>query len=251
MPLLSLLFASALARPDADALVAAWSAAQPALSAARLRHQPTASDLRALAAQGSFKRVEATETGTRMLTGCWIDAPVLHTWLVFADNFHRTISEETARIQGLPGNTAFHRLNHVLLDLPWPLTDRQWVAEISGNAALWQRSGQSLAEFSWDIADAALAPSPDPDALWVPVNHGGWNLLGLEQGTLALFGARLELGGAVPDDVSARVGLTRIDETFTRVRALAADMPQHYSAGHSPLPDPAGQPLPYTALLAD
>lgn len=235
-----LLLSTALAAPSATALQAAWDGAAPALS--RAARQPVTlpgTMFEALAAGEVARAREELPGADRVIGALWTDAPRDALWIAILDDQHFDLVRGLVEEQ-LPGTGPLRKLLYQRLDLPWPLQDRQWVIDIQSNTALWRETDGALWERSWTLGDAALAPSPDPEAVWTTVNEGGWLLLEAAGGTLLVYHVRTEIGGSVPDEATTRWAWSTLDELLRGTVSRAAVVRAHYNSQHAPLSRPDG-----------
>lgn len=147
-----------------------------------------------------------------------------------------------------------------LLDTPAPLADRHWVVDIWNEHVVAHASGGRHWEHGWRLRtdgpaliQAALASGAAPQvppervdsAVWLEASEGAWVALSLSDGS-TLFGYHsvASLGGAVPDWIVGRVAYAGLDEMMRRIIDRASTRSQHYTAGHAPVYDGAGQAIP-------
>jgi hypothetical protein len=146
------------------------------------------------------------------------------------------------------------------IDLPRPVRDRQWVVESKNNHALAAASGGRCWEHEWKLVPDALdrerahvartgnarvTPEQLADAIYTPVNHGGWMLATLPGGrTLVAYQATSVVGGAIPDWLVLKLTMSRLESVLREVeKRAAAWAPTHYGADHPPVAGGDGQPL--------
>ncbi len=147
-----------------------------------------------------------------------------------------------------------------LLDAPVPLADRQWVVDIWNEHGVAQASAGRHWEHGWRLradgpaliatalasgAATKLPPERAESAVWLEASEGAWVALSLSDGT-TLFGYHsvASLGGAVPDWIVGRVAYAGLDKMMRRIIDRAAARAGHYTAGHAPVYDGAGQAIP-------
>ena len=173
----------------------------------------------------------------------WTDTPKDHLWVAILDDRHDTL------VKGLferheSGAAAGHKYLYQHIQLPWPVNDRQWVADIWNNPDLFSATQGRVWERCWDLAPQESASESDPAAVWVPVNDGTWMLADLDGGTLLLYQVRTVIGGAIPDEAATTWAMTTLDDMLEHVVSRAVDIPGHYDSLHVPFERPDGQAIP-------
>jgi len=165
------------AAPTVEALQAAWQSVAGAVSgSARFPVTPRPSDLATVAAGGVARRRLADPKGDRAMGIGWSPYGQAALWVGIIDDQHFTLVKGL-REQQLPGTTLTRKLLFQHLDLPWPLSDRQWVIELRNNEPLWRSTGGAAWERYWTLADAGLATDPNPEGVWLPACEGAWLLV--------------------------------------------------------------------------
>lgn len=124
------------------------------------------------------------------------------------------------------------------IDLPWPFEDRQWVIAIGNNQPLYALTEGRVWERTWTLDAPQLATMADPDALWTPLNDGGWIMSPAGDGTLLVYHVRSVIGGAIPDDLVTRWAMSTLDEMLLGVVDRATQMQAHYVEPHEPIVRP-------------
>lgn len=170
-------------------------------------------------------------------------------WLSLTDDM------PVARVEGLvevrlEGRWSGPKVLYQLLDLPWPVADRHWVLDLRTNTAL--ASAANVWERAWRLAPTRLAEgrahvdaAAYDAALPVERNDGAWLLVDLgAEGTLGVYQARVDLGGALPEGATRAYASTTMAENFAKVEANAADVRRRYGAGCTPQPGGDGRPIP-------
>lgn len=242
--MIPLLASLALAGAPTGSLGADWGALWPAIAqGATAPIALSEAELAKLAKGELLKRRERAEGGDRAVGALWTDAPREALWVAILDDQHDMLVSGLTERQ-LPGTNLSRKLLYQHLDMPWPVTDRQWVIDIQNNQELWQATGGAVWERSWTPADPALMPEPDPDAVWTPSNDGGWLLVTAGGGTLMIYHARSEIGGNIPDDLVTRYSVSALDELLRHVVKRACGLGDHYGPDHEPLGLPDGSALP-------
>jgi hypothetical protein len=199
-------------------------------------------DVAELLAGRSVARRFDTPSGAYATGAVWVPAPIDAVWVVLQDAPHDPPSKVSVqRLQSPPGM----RRVYMKLDLPFPLSDRQWVADVVTNGSLYDASGGDVWQRQWTLGDPGLAPSPDPDGVWVQESRGAWTLLAVGDGTLVLFSVRSVLGGALPESITQAFAIGQIRTALDRVSRRAQEIPAHYVAGHERITDPGGTAIAY------
>lgn len=182
-----------------------------------------------------------TEQGAYATGAIYVEAPIEAVWVAINDAPHDPPSRVSVeRLPSAPGQ----RLVYMKLDLPFPLADRQWVADVRGNAALFGASEGAVWQRQWTLGDRALAPTPDDGAVWINENRGAWTLLDLGEGTLVLFSVRTVLGGVVPASIAQSWAAGTLRGGLERLAERAVGMRSHYVAGHETVLNPTGSVVP-------
>jgi hypothetical protein len=153
-----------------------------------------------------------------------------------------------------------HALWYGHIDLPRPIRDRQWVVESRNNHALAEASGGRCWEHEWKLVPDALdrvrehvarthstriTAAQIDDAIYTPVNHGGWMLATLPDGrTLVAYQATSVVGGAIPDWLVLQLTMSRLESVLREVETRAKTWaPAHYDESHAPVPGGDGRPI--------
>lgn len=197
-------------------------------------------DFEALATGEPIARRTDTADGAFASGAIFVEAPIEAVWVAIQDAPHEPPSAVTFERLAQDGA---RRQVYMRLDLPWPLADRQWVADLDANADLHAAAGGRVWQRHWTLADPALAPAPDPAALWVSTNRGGWTLIACDGGTLALFTVRTVLGGSIPAGIAQTWATRTLADGMTTMAARARAMPEHYCGDHEPVVMPDGKVL--------
>lgn len=184
------------------------------------------------------------------LEAIWIAAQDPHT-NVDPDLIEFTIEEKTAD----------HALWYGHIDLPSPIRDRQWVVESTNNHGLAARTEGRCWEHVWALvpdaldrvrphlatkADGRVTPAMLDEAVYTPVNHGGWTLapLGGDR-VLVAYQATAVIGGSIPDWLVLQLTMARLESVLRGVETRAHEWaPAHYTAVHPPVPGADGRPIP-------
>ena len=164
----------------------------------------------------------------------WTPQPRDTVWLAILDDTHDTLISSLHE-ERLPSAENGRKRLYQFLDVPWPFQDRHWALEIWNSSALAAATGNRLWERTWLLLPESTAPEPVPEAIWTPVNDGGWLLLEVGGGTLLVYHARTLVGGNIPDELATRWAMTVLDDMLSHVIERAADIPAHYDATHKPI----------------
>jgi hypothetical protein len=240
----SLVVALAQAAPTAAAIQADWDAVAPAVAAngATPVHF-SAADYAALAAgDTAVHRVDAA-AGSFATGAIWVEAPISQAWIAIQDARDRPLGRDMIN-EWLPGETPARRQVYMRMPLPWPVADRQWVADFTQNKALFDATSGRVWQRRWTLGDPALAPHPDPDAIWTPANEGAWTLLTTSGGTLCILAIHTDVGGSLPTAISQGLAVSSLKSTLRTLATHAADMPGHYRGSHEIVHAPDGAPVP-------
>lgn len=243
-----LLFLSqiALALPLAATLSEDWANHQKkALNRAQFDVLLDQADFAVLAKGEVVRKRVGLDGPDRALGAVWSALPRDALWIAILDDAHgdlvKGLREE--RISGDPGGD---KLLYQHLDLPWPFTDRQWVIEIQNDVSLLDATDGGVWSRTWHLADPAKVPKPDPAAIWIPMNDGGWLLISAGGGTIAVYQVRSVIGGAIPMEAVTQWALRALDEMFKKMVQRAGEIPAHYDGEHTPFLRPDGSVIaPY------
>jgi hypothetical protein len=233
--------AVALATPGSAALASAWTTDEAQL---RLPVALVADDFDVLATGEPVAHRIDTDSGAYAVGAMWIAASPASVWVTLQDTRHRPIMAG-ANSTWLPGETPTHRDVYMLLDLPWPVSDRQWVGDFRAATAAYDATSGRVWQRRWTVGDPALASAPDPDAIWVETNEGAWTLIAVDGGTLCVLSIRTVLGGAIPTDLAQSWAKGSMKSTMRTLGELAPGTAAHYAAGHVVIYDPDGVALPF------
>ena len=231
---------------DADTLTARWASIESAVEEHAMFPPGALRVSWGAIATGRVEKVHraAGVTGVGLL-GC----SQAEAWLAVTDD------DPVDRVKGLTqfplrGAWSSEKWLYQLLDLPWPIADRHWVLHTSSNAALARASGAW--ERSWSLAPEWLAQARSPAgaerwdaAVVTPTNEGSWLLVAVDSAnTLALYQARVDLGGAVPADAAEAYAAATLADLYRTTTHDGQSMRTRYRAGCTPQPAPDGTPIP-------
>lgn len=132
------------------------------------------------------------------------------------------------------GAWASNKYLYQRLDLPWPFQDRHWVAHSQTNLAIatsgvWERAWTNAPELLPTARTKTDAAAFD-GALAIPVNRGSWMLLGLTPSdTLAVYQARVQLGGELPSGAADRYAASSMPDFYDAMLNDARSMAKRYT----------------------
>jgi hypothetical protein len=242
-----LLAAAWASRVDPTALDQGWAAWSGAMASARYPFAFTGADFAALAKGQVVRRRVPADGVDRAVGAWWTTTPRDALWIAILDDQHDTVVSGLVERQ-LPGTLPERKLLYQHLDLPWPATDRHWVADIRNNRALVSASGGGVWERTWTLAAPALAEEAGAvvpgEAIWMPELEGGWTLAEVAGGTLLVYHVRTVIGGSIPDDLVARWSLSTLDGMLRHIDARARSLAAHYGPDHAPVLRPDGSAIP-------
>ena len=244
LPLVLLLCQLALAQPSADQLAQAWAEQFPVLKAQGFRPvtlQPA--DFTQLAKGEVAKRRLPADGVDRALGAIWSPLDRRAVWISILDDSDFTLVDSLTEIR-LSDSANGHKRLYQHLDLPWPVADRHWVLQIKNNPALDTVSGGVIWERVWDLTEESDVPDGRPEAIWSPVNDGGWILMKACGGTLVVYHARSYIGGHIPKEAVTRWAMTTLNGLLKKTVERAAGIHTHYISGHVPIHGPDGSKLP-------
>lgn len=240
--LLGWLAASAAEPPSADELKGSWERWRSELDT-HARYPFRFSDKEwATVAAGKVTRRRERLTGTdRVLGMIWVDADLDTTWLAVQDA-HASLTEGLID-EDLPGSTMEKRILFQSLDMPWPLSTRQWVILVVNNRPLREATGGAFWERSWDLSDQRGAKAEQDNAVWLDVNEGGWFFAEAGGGTLLGYHARTVVGGIVPDEMVTRWSFGRLRGMLRDIAERTTWVRTHYVGDHELILRPGGTPI--------
>jgi hypothetical protein len=232
------------AQPSSEQLATAWAGhAQAIQDQAFHAVQLTPSDFEMMAKGEVARRRLESPGADRALGAIWSPLGRDAIWVAIQDDKDFTLIESLTEIQ--LGETAWgHKRLYQHLDLPWPVSDRHWVLEIKNNTVLSKSSEDRIWERVWDLTQESDIPAGRPEAIWSPVNDGGWLLLDACGGTLVVYHARSQVGGSIPQEAITRWALVTMDGLLRTTVDRAEGIHTHYVSGHGPIYRPDGSAIP-------
>ena len=151
----------------------------------------------------------------------------------------------------LEGRWAGPKSLYQYFDMPWPVTDRHWVIDLTNNVDLPKHA--DVWERAWRVDTKALAAGRAligaekfDGAIALTKNEGSWLLVPIDQGrrTFAVYQVGVDIGGNVPEDIAQAVTVGSIDDMYVKVERNAKAMGPRYGRGCTPQPGGDGQPIP-------
>jgi hypothetical protein len=97
---------------------------------------------------------------------------------------------------------------------------------------VWQRR--------WTLGDAAAAPQPDPDAVWLTDNDGAWTLIDTGDGALCVLSIHTVLGGSIPAGIAQTWATGALTRSLRTLAEMARGTAAHYGAEHDRVYTPDG-----------
>jgi hypothetical protein len=144
----------------------------------------------------------------------------------------------------LPGSNASSKLLYQRIDLPWPVADRQWVIDIRNHRMLHENTSGRAWERAWDLSPVRGSKHEVADAVWAPVNAGGWLLIDAAGGTLLIYHVRTSIGGNVPDSAVSAWSASSVKSMLDTIIVRSGKLHRHYNAAHPVVLRPDGTPVP-------
>lgn len=238
-----LFLATAWATPTPAALSAAWEAHRSDLDSLAVYPVKWSAEEWDRVAKGKVaRRRERLEGADRVIGMVWVDTDPSTTWVAVQDP-HGPVTVSGMVHEELPGSTFQHRLLYQSIDLPWPLATRQWVIEVKNNLPLIAATQGAVWERTWGLSSQRGAQAEQGNAVWLPVNDGGWMFVDADGGTLLVYHVRSVIGGNVPDDFATRWAFGTLSGMLSGIRDRVPWVKTHYVEGHEALQRPDGLPV--------
>lgn len=199
-------------------------------------------------AAGHVARVGDDAATGRVVAVGILPVPRPMAWLALTDD-HLSDNVSSLTEVALYGAWAGSKTLYQRLDLPWPVNDRHWVIDLRNNAVL---AAFGVWERAWTVDASLLATArkhTDREAFdaaeAITTNEGNWLLVALDtRDTLAVYQARVQLGGALPDGAVEAFTRGQVNGLYAGITKGARGMPARYGAGCHPQPSPDGTPIP-------
>ena len=162
---------------------------------------------------------------------------------VSAQDIHEEVDPSMVEfvVRSLGGD---HDLWYGHIDLPRPITDRQWVVESENNHALapgcWEHhwalvnDGIALVRDTIESGTTKVTTAQLNEAIYTPVNRGNWLMAPLPDGrTVVSYQATSVIGGAIPDWLVLQLTMSRLDSVLRSLEHRAQSwVPGHYRGDH-------------------
>jgi hypothetical protein len=245
--------AAAVAAPSAPNLLGTWQEALPYLGDLSSVLDITESDWEDVSTgEVVVRRLPQISGPDRVLGLSFVDESPSAVWIAIIDNPHLHLSAELLD-HTMAGSSPERKLLYQLLNLPFPLSNRCWIIEISSNNDVYEGSGGSIWRREWrgvengpaslydlplDLQRQALA------AVYTPVNEGSWTLLSIDDGVIVVYDVRADTAGNLPSGLVDRFAQDNVERTLSRLNDIAADSESHYGEeGHYTIFTPNHEPL--------
>lgn len=185
--------------------------------------------------------------------------PRKHLWLAatrpgFSDG-------DVLRTVGVERHDDGRTATFMYLDVPWPMTDRWWLASVEMDVELAEASGGRVWARRWKLeedgaararmlaADGALGAFTVEildEGLALPTNEGAYLNFDLDdRHTLIAYASLISAGGDVPDGFFTEFASLTLQANVTRILEEARAVPAAYVAGSPVCTDGFGRPLPF------
>jgi hypothetical protein len=234
----------ALAQPSAAQLAAAWAGHQAAIEhSALFALELTAEDFKTMAQAKVARRRLPAKGADRAMGAVWTPLGRDTVWVAIQDDRDFKLFDDLTEAR-LPGSTWDHKLLYQHLDAPWPITDRHWVLEIKNNTAISTRTKDRIWERVWNLAQESMVPEGCTEAIWTPINDGGWMLIEAAGGTLVVYHARSKVGGNIPQEAITAWAMSTLDGLMKTILSRAEGIQAHYTKGHELIFRPDGSTVP-------
>ena len=237
----------AFAQPTPDQLQAAWTAHQPALQAhAKFSIVLSGADFTDLARGKVARRRLPAEGADRAMGAIWTSLPRDTIWVAIQDDRDFKLFDDLSETR-LPGSTWDHKLLYQHLNAPWPIMDRHRVLAITNNKTINTATQGRIWERIWELASPSMLPKRQEDeeeAIWTPLNDGGWQLLDMCGGTLVIYHARSKVGGNIPQEAITTWAMYSLNGLLKTIVTRGESIDSHYFTGHELILRPDGKPIP-------
>lgn len=241
--------------PSGAELEAAWASVAPALTEhGRVPVPSLTSDQWAEVSAGKVVRWRQEVVGA--VDGAvgvgWLPHANEHIWVGALDDVHNHLTEGLTEVW-LEGTEPGHKVLYQHYDVPAPFADRHWVVVVEHNPDVFEATDGAVWERAWTLdergpsalEDVPSGTVPDPDeALWTPVNQGGWTLVPAGEGSIVVYQVRSDIAGNIPEELVVRFALSSLDQMVGYLSELAGGVPDHYVGDHFSITRPDLQPLP-------
>jgi len=183
-----------------------------------------------------------------------IEQPRVNVWLAALDP-HMVVSPRVTEVRISNNDGRWYQL----MDLPWPVRNRHWVIDVTRNVQAAEATHGLVWEEPWYLVPdgekmalrLAAAKELGPITLdkaegarYLDANTGAWAMIELAPNlTLLAYQLTVVLGGLLPEGLTARFASRELDNLCRTVAKNAAEMPDHYVAGHEVLYGGDGKPI--------
>ena len=234
----------ALAQPSEAQFAAAWAVHRADIKqSAVFALELTAEDFKTLAQGKVARRRLVAKDADRAMGASWTPFDRDTVWVAIQDDKHFKLFDDLTETR-LPGSTWDKKLLYQHLDAPWPITDRHWVLEIKNNTAISTRTKDRIWERVWTLTPESMVPAGCVEAIWTPINDGGWMLLEAAGGTLVIYHARSKIGGNIPQEAITAWAMASLDGLLKTIEDRARGIQSHYTKGHELIFRPDGSTVP-------
>ncbi len=195
------------------------------------------------------------DDGPERVTGYIVlEQPRLDAWLAALDpEFPENPMLTQTRLEREPGRSVWYQ--HV--DLPWPITDRHWVIEVTQDVSLADTTEDFVWAHRWRLMDdgpalarrtvasgraGELTPDDIEDAIYLPANEGAWIMFSLDHDlTLIAYRVRTVVGGGIPDSWITTFAMAQLEGLLRDVEDRAAAALAEYDPDRAPIDDGHGE----------
>jgi hypothetical protein len=195
------------------------------------------------------------DEGPERVTGyVVVERPRLDAWLAALDpEFPENPMLTQTRLEREPGRSVWYQ--HV--DLPWPITDRHWVIEVTQDVDLADTTEGFVWAHRWRLMDDGpalarrtvasgragdLTTEDVEDAIYLPTNEGAWIMFSLDHDlTLIAYRVRTVVGGGIPDSWITTFAMAQLEGLLRDVEERAATARAEYDPDRSPIADGHGE----------
>ena len=186
-----------------------------------------------------------------------VDASLQATWLACQDpHFNQQSSTRELRLTLHPPDVAQW---YGFIDLPWPISDRHWVVKAWNNHVLAKETNNQTWEHPWTLLPypseqvkehvengeiEGVETSDLADAIYTPVNHGAWFVIGVQEQSILGYHATTIVGGDIPERLLTHYVYLGLDEMLTPISHRAKQViPSHYGPNHPLITGGDGKPI--------
>jgi hypothetical protein len=147
----------------------------------------------------------------------------------------------------------------VYLDLPWPVADRHWVADLWKNRELAEAAQGYVWEHRWDLSEGGervaagmvhegrlegIDAADVATAVYLPVNRGGLVAAAYrDEQTLVVYNLSTVVGGHIPDRVVRAFSRQQVGSFLDMIDRTCESVYAHYGPDHERIFDGLGAPM--------